>query len=387
MKRLFARLAHLFGQVLRKVVGLTVILVVALLVYLGIFAASGFSAEYPRAASGVQVPKGTLVGAYHVHSTASDGRGTPADIALAASRAGLAFVVLTDHNQEQPEPPHFDHGVLMIPGTEISTPVGHLVALGLPRPLTDVEKADGPAAHVEALGGIPILAHPVQNRMPWSDWRDAEHAAGLELYSGDTMLREAVASPVLRLLPAAGAYLASSEHGMESLVFEQPETTRKLLALSDPSPRAVLCGLDAHGFPSYEDEFKALAMQLPSSVRALPDDPQVAARVVIQALASRESLCVFRVFGDATGFSIDGLSTGREAGVGDLLKVVLPRNAPVETQVIASGVGKVMPDGRSVLLEHPGAAEIEVWRRAPGRFFGSEWKPWIVASPVRAKAR
>ena len=36
-------------------------------------------------------------GAYHVHSRASDGTGTIEDIAAAAGRAGLRFVVLTDH--------------------------------------------------------------------------------------------------------------------------------------------------------------------------------------------------------------------------------------------------------------------------------------------------
>ena len=39
----------------------------------------------------------TVRGAYHVHSTVSDGTGSIDEIAAAAARAGLQFVILTDH--------------------------------------------------------------------------------------------------------------------------------------------------------------------------------------------------------------------------------------------------------------------------------------------------
>src|SRR5512133_3030309 len=39
----------------------------------------------------------TVSGAYHVHTTRSDGHGDRAQVAAAAARAGLAFVILTDH--------------------------------------------------------------------------------------------------------------------------------------------------------------------------------------------------------------------------------------------------------------------------------------------------
>ena len=46
-------------------------------------------------------------GAYHVHSERSDGTGTSDDIAAAAARAGLQFVILTDHGNgtRPPQPP------------------------------------------------------------------------------------------------------------------------------------------------------------------------------------------------------------------------------------------------------------------------------------------
>src|SRR6476659_714077 len=75
----------------------------------------------------------TVAGAYHIHSTRSDGSGDKEAIASAASRAGLAFVVLTDHGDgtRPPDPPVFLHGVLCIDAVEVSTNGGHLVALDM----------------------------------------------------------------------------------------------------------------------------------------------------------------------------------------------------------------------------------------------------------------
>ena len=55
-----------------------------------------------------------VVGAYHVHSNRSDGTGTVDEIAAAAARAGLQFVILTDHGDgtRPPDPPAYRHGVL-----------------------------------------------------------------------------------------------------------------------------------------------------------------------------------------------------------------------------------------------------------------------------------
>jgi len=52
------------------------------------------------------VPGTYVAGAYHVHSARSDGSGTVDDIAAAAARAGLRFVLLTDHGNgtRVPEP-------------------------------------------------------------------------------------------------------------------------------------------------------------------------------------------------------------------------------------------------------------------------------------------
>src|SRR6266511_1575344 len=66
---------------------------------------------------------GAVPGILHIHSVRSDGRGTRDEIASAAARAGLKFIVITDHGDatRAVEPPIYREGVLCIDGTEIST--------------------------------------------------------------------------------------------------------------------------------------------------------------------------------------------------------------------------------------------------------------------------
>jgi hypothetical protein len=74
----------------------------------------------------------TVAGAYHIHTTRSDGLGDRDAVAAAAARAGLAFVILTDHGDgtRPPDPPVYLAGVLVLDGVEISTAGGHYAAIG-----------------------------------------------------------------------------------------------------------------------------------------------------------------------------------------------------------------------------------------------------------------
>src|SRR5947207_11396832 len=58
----------------------------------------------------------TLAGAFHIHTTRSDGIGDRAAVAAAAARAGLRFVILTDHGDatRPPDPPAYLDGVLVL---------------------------------------------------------------------------------------------------------------------------------------------------------------------------------------------------------------------------------------------------------------------------------
>ena len=75
------------------------------------------------------------VGALHIHTNRSDGSGSPDEVAADAARAGLTFIVLTDHGDatRRPDPPAYRSGVLVIDAVELSTDAGHYIAIGLPQ--------------------------------------------------------------------------------------------------------------------------------------------------------------------------------------------------------------------------------------------------------------
>ena len=75
-----------------------------------------------------------LAGVVHVHTTLSDGGGTPEEVIAAARAAGLEFVAITDHNNLDAKPLEgYRDGVLVLVGSELSTPAGHVLGLGLDR--------------------------------------------------------------------------------------------------------------------------------------------------------------------------------------------------------------------------------------------------------------
>ena len=116
----------------------------------------------------------TVRGALHVHTRRSDGTGTPEDVAKAAARAGLDFVVLTDHGDA-----HAIHGRAAVhrrragprrrrdqhqrPGTT-SRWACRVRHIGLPVKARDVVE------DVHRLGGFGIVAHPDSPKAELS-WR------------------------------------------------------------------------------------------------------------------------------------------------------------------------------------------------------------------------
>jgi len=137
-------------------------------------------------------------GLLHVHSRMSDGRGTLDEIAAAAARAGLQFLVVTDHGDgtRKPEPPSYRSGVLMIDAVEISTRDGHYLAIGLPQsPYPLGGAAADVVEDVRRLGGMGIAAHPdsPKNELRWADW--IPRIDGFELINPDTSWRVKLRQP------------------------------------------------------------------------------------------------------------------------------------------------------------------------------------------------
>jgi predicted metal-dependent phosphoesterase TrpH len=143
----------------------------------------------PRTRRTAPPPASTVRGAFHIHSDRSDGSGSVDAIAAAAARAGLQFIILTDHGDgtRTPDAPAYRSGVLTIDGVELNTTGGHYATIGLPA--SPYPMAGTPADVIEdvhRLGGFGFAAHPGSPRpsLSWQGW-DAP-IDGLEWINGDS---------------------------------------------------------------------------------------------------------------------------------------------------------------------------------------------------------
>jgi len=103
----------------------------------------------------------------HVHTRDSYDGHEPVELLLEhASEIGLDGIVVTDHDAidaslhaAELAP---DYGLLGIPGVEVSTAAGHLLALGVEECPASGRPLDETVDEVEALGGAAVVPHPFQ---------------------------------------------------------------------------------------------------------------------------------------------------------------------------------------------------------------------------------
>jgi hypothetical protein len=350
------------------------------------------------------LPARTIAGAYHIHTVRSDGSGDRAAVAAAASRAGLAFVIVTDHGDgtRTPDPPTYVQGVLCLDGVEISTTGGHYVALGLgptPYPL-----GGAPSAVVEdvaRLGGFGVAAHPDSPR-PELAWTDGNAAVdGIEWLSADTEWRDESRTRLARVLldyaVRPGPALAS--------ILDRPSTTlARWDALTARRPVVALAGHDAHGgigrraeagpalpvpgVPSYEASFRAFSVR---AVLSAPPSGEASAdaRALLDALRSgRVYTAVDAVAGPAV-LDFHAVRGGRHSPMGSVLapgpatlsaRASVPQGA--RTVLLRDGREIKSADGGTLELDEAlaqGAYRIEV--QVPGEP-GTPPVPWVLSNPI-----
>ena len=349
----------------------------------------------------------TVRGVYHVHSVRSDGTGTPEEIAVAAARDGLQFVIMTDHGDAMrtPDPPRYVSGVLVIDAVEVSTNGGHLVVLGgrpSPFPLAGEPSAVLEDAH--RLGGIGIAAHPGSPRasLQWSDW-DAP-VDGLEWLNADSEWRDELFASLGRLMLTY--WLRPAETLTASL--DRPATVLGRWDALTSTRRVVgIAGSDAHarlGFrqqtepyqegrhvplPSYQSSFDAFGIRVQLDAPLSGDASRDAAQLLDRIRWGR----VFTV--------IDGLATpgdfeftatsgshsvrmGEYLDIGGEVKLHLKMAAPADTRMVLLRNGEILFDTRDRelhvgVLPEPAVYRVEIY--VPGGE-GQPPIPWLVSNPI-----
>ena len=376
---------------------------------------TGFWVLLPPASQRLPLPPDPLTarGAIHVHTVHSDGAGTPEQIAASAHRAGLDFVVLTDHGDatRAPDPPRYVDGVLLIDAVEISTTAGHLVALGLPQaPYRLAGDARDVLEDVHRLGGIGIAAHPDSPKpeLQWRDWKAA--IDGLEWLNVDSEWRDESRMTLTRALLR---YWFRPSETLASL-FDRPiRTLDRWDTLIVTRPIVAVAGHDAHariplsgqadvdqgrslGLPSYEAAFRALSQGVVLSA-PLGGTAESAARdaaavlgairagatyTVVDGLAGPAALDFHAVVEGAHMRMGESTTGGRPIQLFATLKPTLPASAIV---LLQNGAEIARTENGAPLMAIRSADAGPTAYRVEVRLAGAPGTPpvpWIVSNPI-----
>ena len=256
---------------------------------------------------------GTIAGVIHIHTNRSDGLSGPDDIAAAARRAGLAFVVFTDHGDgtRRPDPPAYRSGVLCLDAVEISTTGGHYIALDMPAaPYPLGGEARDVVEDVRRLGGFGIVAHPDSPKLElrWREWGAPVDA--IEMINPDSGWRvraqERGWRAKLTLVEALLDYPFRPAETIAGLLHEAQDLPVRWAALTERRRVVTVAGVDAHaklplrnadpgdsGFalplPGYESSFRVLSLRVrlerPLSVMSgSPENAAEDAAIVVRAI-------------------------------------------------------------------------------------------------------
>jgi predicted metal-dependent phosphoesterase TrpH len=111
----------------------------------------------------------------HVHTSFSDGSGAIVDILRCAEDRGLDGLAITDHDTLEGyfRAKELECDLLLIPGYEVETEVGHVLVLGLEVLPPSVESIgyEELVGWVRSHGGLTIIAHPAISRFHIVKWK------------------------------------------------------------------------------------------------------------------------------------------------------------------------------------------------------------------------
>jgi hypothetical protein len=358
----------------------------------------------------VVVPSATappaLRGAMHIHTTNSDGSGTPDEVAAAAARAGLSFIILTDHGDgtRLADTATYRSGVLVIDAVEISTSGGHVIALGLPRaPYPLRGEPDDVLDDISRLGAMSIVAHPTSGKADLR-WHGKDRPYdGIEWLNGDSEWRDERPATLARIL---FTYAFRSPEAL-ALLLDRPDAAIRLWDAAAATHNVVgVAGSDAHAriggdldhggpaalnLPSYEQSFRTFSIGLPGVT--LTKNAAADARTVLDAVRAGHVFTTIDAFarpgrmsftaqqGDRTVQAGDRLATGQP------LSLAVDLDAPPGVQpaitLFRNGEAVTTGAGAHLTFDADGSAavyRVEATIPEPGR--AGLPAPWLVSNPI-----
>ncbi len=334
-----------------------------------------------------------LWGAYHVHSTHSDGLGTLEQIAGEARQSRVDFVILTDHGQPNPDSSTIDRnvrGIRFIGGSEAAITDGHLVLFGareVPRFKLPPHASDA-IEDVREWGGFGILAYPDDPKQGWRYWKDDFVPDGIEIVNVSTYLWRA---PWWRNLLKVLIMPFSHYHLVEGIA----DPTVPLQRWDELLARGSVLGFyaaNAHGGfapswagnrsvskPSYSDVFSLIGLGVGRGNRGSLDE----------ALRRGEFFSVIRGAGEPQRFDFRAEKNGQTYPGGSSITgrpdlVVEVETVEIDTWTVLKHDGESVATTADKVLRFtpqvPGVYRAEVYLRKH-RYLSPD-VPWILSNPI-----
>ena len=341
-------------------------------------------------------------GNLHVHTPYSDGEALHAEVAQAAAKAGLDFIVVTDHNVWVNGCEGYYDKVLLLVGEEIhdvrrQPQANHLLVYGAEAELAPLASdPQGLIDEVSQRGGICYLAHPFEYRspispdlaaIPWADW-DVTGYTGLEIWNYmsefKALARSKLAVVLYAYFPAlgiAGPFRA---------------TLRQWDRLMSQGKRiAAIGGADAHGstyslgplrrviFP-YEHLFRCVNTHVLTN-RPLNGLLEHDKPLVYDALRAGHTWVGYDLLASTAGFRFHAHSGANRALMGDemaragatIFEVHTPHSADVRLLLNGRVTARTRGKHLRYTTAEPGVYRVEVYRQYQlGR------RGWIFSSPI-----
>jgi PHP domain-containing protein len=335
-----------------------------------------------------------VAGVIHVHTSMSDGGGTPERVVEAARRAGLDFLAITDHNNLDAQPVEGVQGkTLVLVGTEASTVAGHVLGLGLTDPVFRFSRDPHETlVDIRDLGGIAFLAHPTSPRadLRWQAW-DEPGPWGMEVLNNDSAFRQASWPARVR---SALTYLLNPRYSLLTHMKRPDETLARWDGLLARRAVPAIAGADAHGqieltrtvslkAPSYGTSFAV------ARTHVLLDRPFSGAfaadrQALLAALGAGRAYAGLDGLADANAFSFTAEAEGQRWTMGGTAPLAAaPRlraggRMPARTALMLFRDGALAAQAMGALdypVKAAGIYRVEAY--VPG------WKvPWIITNPI-----
>jgi hypothetical protein len=346
------------------------------------------------------------VGNLHLHTPYSDGHVSHEDIARAAIKTGLDFIVTTDHNiwvggidgyrtmgmkrvllitgeevHDQTRDPQKNHLLVYETGNEMAT------FAKTPQMLID---------EVNRAGGLAFIAHPVDPEAPafneldlsWETW-DIDGYVGLEIWNFMSEFKSLLKSFLRAVFYAYNpTYIASGPFN---------EALNRWDSLLVKGKRVVIIGgADAHAFPIRMGPFRRTLFPFTFHFRTvnthvltqepLSGEAEIDRRRIFQAIRRGHCFVGYDLPASTKGFRFVGIGNQGQVLMGDTLQSefgsTLQIKLPLRTSIrlIRNGEEVKRWNHTEVAVytaQEPGAYRVEAFIPYKGKMRG-----WIYSNPI-----